>query len=152
MAIHKEITNENELNVYMNGKIIYKRWLNTGQSKVFDIMAYDEGTFLSIVEDKNGQVRKRRRIILNGYYCNSQDYFWNKYTRQISSDSGKNFGKNLDAFNDAITGAGPGFPGDCLIEIVGVDELIKIFGASKMETIIKLLDEAEFVDLIIETK
>jgi translation elongation factor EF-Tu-like GTPase len=32
----------------MNGKLIYKRWLKTGQSKVFDVMAYDKYTLTSI--------------------------------------------------------------------------------------------------------
>ena len=115
-------------------------------------MAYDEGTFLSIVEGKNGTIRQRRRIILNGYYCKTQEDFWSNYTKQIPYKSAKNFGKNLDAFNDAITAAGPGFPGDCLIEIIGINELSKIFGVQNMKFIIKLLQDAEFVDLIIESK
>lgn len=32
----------------MNGRLIYKRWLDTGYSKVFDIMAYDKYTLTSI--------------------------------------------------------------------------------------------------------
>jgi hypothetical protein len=48
MIISKEITKDNELLVYMNGKCIYKKWLNTGQSKVFDVMAYDKYSYASI--------------------------------------------------------------------------------------------------------
>jgi len=48
--IFKKKTKDNELYVYMNGKLIYKKWLNTGQSKVFDIMAYDKYTLKSIKE------------------------------------------------------------------------------------------------------
>lgn len=47
MLIHKEIKG-NELYLYMNGKLIYKRWLDTGASKVFDVMAYDKYTLASI--------------------------------------------------------------------------------------------------------
>ncbi|OQP44253.1 hypothetical protein A4H97_33410 [Niastella yeongjuensis] len=47
MAILKKIEG-NELYLYMNGNLIYKRWLDTGQSKVFDIMAYDKYTLTSI--------------------------------------------------------------------------------------------------------
>lgn len=47
MAILKRIEG-NELYLYMNGNLIYKRWLDTGQSKVFDIMAYDKYTLASI--------------------------------------------------------------------------------------------------------
>jgi hypothetical protein len=46
--IFKKVTKGNELYVYMNGNLIYKRWLNTGQSKVFDLMAYDKYTLKSI--------------------------------------------------------------------------------------------------------
>jgi hypothetical protein len=47
MAIHKKII-DNELYLYMNGKLIYKRWLNSRTSKVFDVMAYDKNTLVSI--------------------------------------------------------------------------------------------------------
>lgn len=47
MSISKKIK-DNELYLYMNGKLIYKRWLDTGQSKVFDVMAYDKYTLTSI--------------------------------------------------------------------------------------------------------
>ncbi len=47
MAIHKKIIGD-ELYLYMNGKLIYKRWLNTGISKVFDLQAYDKKTLKSI--------------------------------------------------------------------------------------------------------
>ncbi len=47
MLIHKEVK-DRELYVYMNGKLIYKRWLDTGASKVFDVMAYDKYTLASI--------------------------------------------------------------------------------------------------------
>ncbi len=47
MAILKKIEG-NELYLYMNGHLIYKRWLDTGQSKIFDITAYDKYTLTSI--------------------------------------------------------------------------------------------------------
>ncbi len=49
MAYFKKIET-NELYLYMNGKLIYKRWLKTGQSKVFDVAAYDKYTLTSIRE------------------------------------------------------------------------------------------------------
>jgi len=47
MAYRKEIQND-ELYVYLNGKLNYKKWLKTGESKVFDVAAYDKYTLLSI--------------------------------------------------------------------------------------------------------
>lgn len=57
MVVTKEITKDNELYLYMNGKLIYKRWLDTGQSKVFDVMAYDKYTYASYtdLDVKNSQ-------------------------------------------------------------------------------------------------
>lgn len=49
MAFKKE-TKDNELYIFMNGKLIYKKWLLTGESKVFDIMAYDKYTLSSVNE------------------------------------------------------------------------------------------------------
>jgi len=150
MDIRKEITEDNELLLWMNGKLIYKRWLDLGYSKVFDKTAYGKDTFVSIIEDDKGKVRHRRKIFINGNFCESKNDFWKKYTSQIPSESAKYFGKNLDAFNDAITAAGPGYPGDCIIEIIGVDRLISIFGNSHFEIIISLLRDADYVDLVIE--
>jgi hypothetical protein len=50
--IFKKETKDNELYVYMNGKLIYKKWLNTGESKVFDLIAYDKYTLKSIKENE----------------------------------------------------------------------------------------------------
>ncbi|MFT6922202.1 MAG: hypothetical protein ACJA1C_001204 [Crocinitomicaceae bacterium] len=49
MAIIKEIKGH-ELYLWMNGKLIYKKCLDSGASKVFDVMAYDKYTFASITE------------------------------------------------------------------------------------------------------
>ena len=148
--LRKEIKDDNELYLYFNDKLIYKRWLNQGYSKVFDRFAYGKHTSISIAEDKNGKVRHQRNIFINGEHCNSKLDFWNKYVAEIDYESGKDFGKNLDAFNDAIEAKGPGFPGDCVIEIVGTKKLIQLFGKEDFDFIIDILKQAEFVDLIIE--
>ncbi len=100
MIVRKEIKDDNELYLYFNDKLIYKRWLNYGYSKVFDKTAYGKDTFVSIIEDENGKIRHRRKIFINGDFCETKEDFWNKYVAEIDSESGKLFGKNLDAFND----------------------------------------------------
>ncbi len=50
--VFKKETKDNELYVYMNGKLIYKKWLNTGESKIFDLIAYDKYTLKSINDKK----------------------------------------------------------------------------------------------------
>ena len=39
---------DNQLYFFINGKLIYKRWLLTGQSFVFDLISYDKRTLKSI--------------------------------------------------------------------------------------------------------
>lgn len=39
--------------LYMNGKLIYKRWIVPGHSKVFDVMTYDKDTYVSIKDPEN---------------------------------------------------------------------------------------------------
>lgn len=149
MAISKKISDDNELYLYMNGKLIYKRWLNDGYSKVFDKTAYGRDTFVSIVEE-NGQVIKKKKIFINGYSCNSTDDFWQKYCEQIGSERSKHFGRNLDALNDAITANGPGCPGDSIIEIIGRKKLVEVFGERKFQIIVDILTEANYIDFILE--
>ncbi len=45
--IHKIII-DNQLYLYMNGKLIHKRWLLKGQSYVFDLILYVKRTLKSI--------------------------------------------------------------------------------------------------------
>lgn len=49
MAIVKEIKG-NELYLWMNGNLIYKRWLDKDTSKVFDKMAYGKYTYTSFTD------------------------------------------------------------------------------------------------------
>lgn len=67
MAILKKIEG-NELYLYMNANLIYKRCLDTGQSKVFDIMAYDKYTLTSIrdleYENSGGHLSVKAKLKL----------------------------------------------------------------------------------------
>ena len=49
MIFRKEFIDD-QLYLYLNEKLIYKRWLYTGQPKVFDVVAYDKYTLSSIEE------------------------------------------------------------------------------------------------------
>jgi len=49
MAVYTEIIGK-ELYVYMNGSLLYKKWLDTTQSIVFDVRAYDKHTLVSITD------------------------------------------------------------------------------------------------------
>lgn len=60
MAVHTEIKGR-ELYVYMNGSLLYKKWLDTRQSLVFDVRPYDRHTLVSITDKgttRNGSYSK----------------------------------------------------------------------------------------------
>jgi len=46
---------DSELYLYINGRLIYKRWLSTGQSKVFDVMVYDKFTLTSFSQPERAK-------------------------------------------------------------------------------------------------
>ncbi|TGE16411.1 hypothetical protein E5J99_09810 [Hymenobacter elongatus] len=42
----------------MNVRLIYKRWFETGTSKIFDVVAYDKYTLSSVVSNEMEQLKK----------------------------------------------------------------------------------------------
>ena len=50
MIIKKEIKDDNEFYLYFNGKLIFKKWLDQGYSKVFDHFAWGKYTQKSITD------------------------------------------------------------------------------------------------------
>lgn len=50
MIIKKEIKNDNEFYLWFNGKLIFKKWLDQGHSKVFDHFAYGKYSEKSITD------------------------------------------------------------------------------------------------------
>lgn len=38
----------NELYLYLNGVLIFKKWIDQNRSVVFDVMTYDKNTHVSI--------------------------------------------------------------------------------------------------------
>lgn len=56
-----------------------------------------------------------QKFIIDCGTVNSAMGFWEKYIEITQPESAASFGYNLDAFNDAITDGGPGWPGECEI-------------------------------------
>jgi RNAse (barnase) inhibitor barstar len=57
-----------------------------------------------------------RTYRLDCHDIKTADDFWELYVRAIAPEGTTHFGRNLDAFNDALSG-GPGWPGACVIEL-----------------------------------
>ncbi len=89
-------------------------------------------------------------ICIDGNSCDTQQDFWEKYISQIPAESARYFGKNMDAFCDAIKGGGPGFPGECSFKIKGVNKLCNIFGDLLFNILIQTLNEANYIEVTME--
>lgn len=53
----------------------------------------------------------------------STDEFWRRYLDATRPDGGEHFGRNLDAFWDAIEGGGPGWPGEVVLAFQHTESL-----------------------------
>ena len=51
--------------------------------------------------------------------------FWELYLEVIRPDGAEYFGRNLDAFWDAVSGGGPGWPGECQLILANTEKLQK---------------------------
>ncbi|WP_082177887.1 barstar family protein [Aeromonas schubertii] len=59
----------------------------------------------------------------------SEQEFWAAYIHLVKSDGSQYFGRNLDAFWDALSAGGPGFPGDeagCEIQFINTSKIKKL--------------------------
>lgn len=62
-----------------------------------------------------------KKYILDCSSLKSEGDFWNLYCEATHPEGEGYFGRNLDAFWDAVSAGGPGWPGACQIELVNVD-------------------------------
>ena len=53
----------------------------------------------------------------------TEDEFWQRYIDVTNPEGRRYFGRNLDAFWDAVEGGGPGWPGECELTFTNVDAL-----------------------------
>ena len=56
----KDKSKIHEVYVWMNGHLLYKKWMKTGESMVFNNgeIPYTRDTLLSITQDENGNIVK----------------------------------------------------------------------------------------------
>lgn len=81
-----------------------------------------------------------KRYMIDCSGIQSPEQFWDAYlaaTRPM--DSGM-FGRNLDAFSDALSG-GPGYPGVCELCILNASNLKGLRGGKFLEALQEIADE-----------
>ena len=83
-------------------------------------------------------------MIIDCSSVSSIEEFWNLYVDQDAIEGKAHFGRNLDALGDALTGGGPGYPGDIdRIRLVGSKHLMLIDGGSFYEKLVRLSKDLE---------
>jgi RNAse (barnase) inhibitor barstar len=64
-----------------------------------------------------------REIVIDCSGIESPDEFWQRYLDAAKPEGASMFGRNLDAFWDAIEGGGPGWPGEVTLIFTHADQL-----------------------------
>ena len=101
-----------------------------------------------IIGNRNSIVM--RTIIIDCAGVRSSDEFWTRYLDATRPDGAEHFGRNLDAFWDAIEKGGPGWPGEVALDFRHVESLAWI-GATGEDSLLdglrKVAEEATFVGI-----
>ena len=69
----------------------------------------------------------------------STDEFWQRYLDATQADGAQHFGRNLDAFWDAVEGRGPGWPGLVKLVFVNSDDLSALTNRAGTESFLTSL-------------
>jgi len=72
----------------------------------------------------------------------TEEAFWDRYVYIVKPHGAEFFGRNLDAFWDAIDGGGPGFPEQDVVRFINTDDLKRIKGGSFYKTLCELAKES----------
>jgi RNAse (barnase) inhibitor barstar len=78
------------------------------------------------------------------------DAFWQRYLAAANPVGAERFGRNLDAFWDAIEGGGPGWPGDVRIVVTNSEALSRLQtagGGSFLQELRRIADEAKAISI-----
>ncbi len=71
----------------------------------------------------------------------SEDEFWRLYLDSVDAQGAHLFGRNLDAFWDALEGGGPGWPGEVNLHFINAKSLAPLRGKTFLTTLKRLASE-----------
>lgn len=85
-------------------------------------------------------------ITIDCRHIESEAAFWEHYLRVSKADGARYFGRNLDAFRDALDG-GPGWPGECELHFTNTELLLAISGGTFLQVLRKIAAESTIVKI-----
>lgn len=81
----------------------------------------------------------------------SEMELWEKYVEVTMPEGACYFGHNLDAFRDAVTAGGPGWPGKCEIYFTNTSRVQKFRGGDFYRSLQSIANDSPFVRISLET-
>ena len=76
----------------------------------------------------------------------SEPEFWQAYLSASEPDGARYFGRNLNAFRDALHG-GPGWPGDCALKFKNAIALAPLSEGAFLDALRRIADESAAVQV-----
>ncbi|MBY0549351.1 MAG: barstar family protein [Candidatus Obscuribacterales bacterium] len=64
-----------------------------------------------------------RKITIDCADVRTEEEFWNLYLLCVKPEGANYFGRNLNAFRDAVTAGGPGWPGECVLKFTNMGNI-----------------------------
>jgi RNAse (barnase) inhibitor barstar len=86
---------------------------------------------------------------LDCFAISSEVDFWDLYVRVVAPQGAGYFGRNLDAFNDALAG-GPGWPGVCQITLINWAGLRRFSGGAFYANLCSIMEQQKVVQFVWE--
>jgi RNAse (barnase) inhibitor barstar len=91
-----------------------------------------------------------KTIIVDCTEVDSPEKFWEAYVTAANPEGAAYFGRNLDAFWDAVSAGGPGWPGECELKFTNTDGVKKLRGGSFYASLRRIADECKSVSIAFE--
>jgi RNAse (barnase) inhibitor barstar len=93
-----------------------------------------------------------QKFIIDCSAVTSEGEFWDKYLEVTCPDGSEYFGRNLDAFNDAITCGGPGWPGECEVHFTNTARVQRFRSGDFFKALERIASESTSARLILEDR
>jgi ribonuclease inhibitor len=85
-----------------------------------------------------------RTVTIDCAGIQSEAEFWERYLRSTDAEGAGYFGRNLDAFWDALNG-GPGWPGECELRFSNTAQMAQFRSGNFLRALQRIAEESDLV-------
>jgi RNAse (barnase) inhibitor barstar len=89
-------------------------------------------------------------IVVDCAAVHSEGDLWAAYLDAAKPEGAELFGRNLDAFWDAVSAGGPGWPGECELRFVNTHTLAPLRGGGFLAARKQIAADSTFVPMVFE--